>query len=90
MKTVTLTLQNEEGLHARPANLFSRLAMKLESDIQVLKNGNSDNIFNPKSILSILTMGAVKGDQLTIIANGKDEEEAILKITNLVKNDFKD
>lgn len=88
MKKVTIKLQNEEGLHARPANLFSKAAMKFKSDIKVLKNGDEGKVFNPKSIISILSMGAIKGDELTVIADGIDEEEAINKITELVKNGF--
>lgn len=89
MKKTVIKLQNEEGIHARPANMFSKTAMKLTCDIQVLKNGDSSKVFNPKSIISVLSMGAVKGDELTIIANGVDEEEAIKTITDLIKNGFK-
>ncbi|PKM95004.1 MAG: HPr family phosphocarrier protein [Firmicutes bacterium HGW-Firmicutes-1] len=88
MKKITIKLQNEEGLHARPANLFSKAAMKFKCDIQLLKNGDTNKVFNPKSILSILSMGAAKGDELTVIANGEDEDEAINKINDLIKNGF--
>lgn len=88
MKKTIIKLQNEEGLHARPANLFSKAAMKFKCDIKLLKNGDTNKVFNPKSILSILSMGAAKGDELTIIAEGEDEEDAIVKITELVKNGF--
>ncbi|PKM93318.1 MAG: HPr family phosphocarrier protein [Firmicutes bacterium HGW-Firmicutes-1] len=88
MKQTIIKLQNEEGIHARPANLFSKTAMKLTCDIQVLKNGDKSKVFNPKSIISVLSMGAIKGDELTIIANGVDEEEAIRVITELFKNGF--
>ncbi|PKM50945.1 MAG: HPr family phosphocarrier protein [Firmicutes bacterium HGW-Firmicutes-7] len=88
MKKISIKLHNEEGLHARPANMFSKAAMKFKCDIQLLKNGDTSKVFNPKSILSILSMGAMKGDELTIIANGEDEEEAIVKITELIKTDF--
>ncbi|PKM49218.1 MAG: HPr family phosphocarrier protein [Firmicutes bacterium HGW-Firmicutes-7] len=88
MKKAMIKLQNEEGLHARPANLFSKTAMKFKSDIKILKNGDPRKVFNPKSILSILSMGAIKGDELTITAEGEDEEEAIAKVIDLVKNGF--
>jgi len=89
MKKITIKLQNEEGLHARPATMFSKTAMKYKCDIELSKNGDTINIYNPKSILSILSMGAVKGDELTITANGEDEEEAIMKIKELIQNSFK-
>ncbi|PKM94088.1 MAG: HPr family phosphocarrier protein [Firmicutes bacterium HGW-Firmicutes-1] len=88
MKKIAIKLQNEEGLHARPANMFSKAAMKFKCDIQLFKNGDTTKVFNPKSILSILSMGAMKGDELTIVANGEDEEAAIAKIADLIKNDF--
>lgn len=88
MKKINLRLLNEEGLHARPATQFSKAAMKYKCDIQLMKNGDSVNIYNPKSILSILSMGAIKGDELTIIANGEDEEEAISKIKEMIENSF--
>jgi phosphotransferase system HPr (HPr) family protein len=86
MKKITLKIQNEEGLHARPANIFSKAAMKFKCDIQLLKNGDSGKVFNPKSILSILSMGAAKGDEITVIANGEDEDEAINKLTELINS----
>lgn len=86
MKKVTLKIQNEEGLHARPANIFSKAAMKFKCDIQLLKNGDSGKVFNPKSILSILSMGAAKGDEIIVIANGEDEDEAITKLTELINS----
>lgn len=86
MKKATLKIQNEEGLHARPANIFSKAAMKYKCEIQLLKNGDTVNVFNPKSILSILSMGAAKGDEITIIANGADEEEAITKLSELINS----
>ncbi|PKM52157.1 MAG: HPr family phosphocarrier protein [Firmicutes bacterium HGW-Firmicutes-7] len=88
MKQIVIKLKNEEGIHARPANLFSKTAMKFACDIQVLKNGEASKVYNPKSIISVLSMGAIKGDELTIIANGADEEEAIHIITELFKNGF--
>ena len=89
MKKINIKLLNEEGLHARPATLFSKTAMKYKCDIELHKNGDTINAYNPKSILSILSMGAIKGDELTITANGEDEEEAILKIAELIQNSFK-
>lgn len=88
MKKINIRLQNEEGLHARPATLFSKTAMKFKCDIELTKNGDTINVYNPKSILSILSMGAIKGDELTITANGEDEEEALLKIKELIQNSF--
>lgn len=83
MKQVTVKLQNEEGLHARPASIFSKAAMKYKCNLVLLKN-NGAKEYNPKSIMSVLSVGAIKGDELTIIANGVDEEDAISKLKELI------
>lgn len=88
MKKINIKLKNEEGLHARPANIFSKAAMKLKCDIKIYKNGDTTKEFNPKSIISILSMGAIKGDELTVIANGEQEDEAIDVISKLIANGF--
>lgn len=87
MKRAKVILKNKNGLHARPANIFSKTAMKLKSDLKMYKNNDESNIFQPKSIISILTMGAIKGDELTIIAEGIDEEEAIRKLTEILESE---
>ena len=86
MKKAIVIIQNEEGLHARPASVFSNAAMKFKCDILMLKNMDENKVYNPKSILSVLSMGAKKGDELTIIADGTDEEEAIDKINKIISN----
>ncbi|MBZ2175972.1 HPr family phosphocarrier protein [Schnuerera sp. xch1] len=82
-----IILTNETGLHARPASLFVKKASKFSSEIIVTKNGKE---YNAKSIMGILSMGAAKGDTISIEAEGNDEEEAIKALINLVKNNFKE
>jgi phosphocarrier protein len=89
MKKADFILEHEEGFHARPAGVFSKLASKYKADIVLFKNGNQDKEYNPKSIISIMTMGAAKNDKITIQADGNDEEEAVNSLVELVKNDFK-
>ncbi|NLK97980.1 HPr family phosphocarrier protein [Defluviitalea saccharophila] len=88
MKQVEVVLTNDEGLHARPASIFSKVAFKFKSDIKVYKNGNKDKVYNPKSILSVLSMGGVKGDKLLITAEGEDEDLAVKELKKLVDNKF--
>lgn len=89
MKKAEFVLEHEEGFHARPAGVFSKLASKYKADIVLFKNGNEDKEYNPKSIISIMTMGATKNDRITIQADGSDEEEAVTSLLELVDNDFK-
>jgi len=85
MIKVLFEITNEEGLHARPASEFSKESMKYKSDIKVYKN-EGEKAYNPKSILSIMTMGAVKGDVLRIEASGEDETDAIEKLKTILES----
>ena len=68
------TIKNEEGLHARPASDFCKTASKFKSKITVIKDGEE---FEAKSILMVLCIGAVKGDEIELTADGEDEQEAL-------------
>jgi phosphocarrier protein len=81
----TVVLTNETGLHARPANEFTKEANKYRSKITIQKNGEQ---FNAKSIISILSMGADKGTQISIIAEGEDEDQAVEALAKLVNSSF--
>jgi phosphocarrier protein HPr len=85
MYEVKFILQNETGLHARPASLLIREASKYHSDITIIRNGKQ---YNPKSMLSILSMGALKGDELILQVNGEDEQEAIVALKTLFESNF--
>ncbi|MTI60376.1 MAG: HPr family phosphocarrier protein [Firmicutes bacterium] len=88
MKKITVVLSNEEGLHARPANIFSRIASQFESDIVIYKNDNKNKEYNPKSILSLMSMGAAMNDKITIVAEGEDEEKAVNDLQELIESGF--
>lgn len=85
MVKVEVVLNNDQGLHARPASEFTKLATTFDSDIKIIK----DEIeYNGKSILHLMSMVATKGDKLTIVAEGEDEERAISELKKLVEVDF--
>jgi len=83
MYKAEVALINETGLHARPASLLIKEAGKYEADIEIIKN---DKKYNAKSIMGILSMGAVKGDKLIIMAEGTDEKEAVMALKDLIDN----
>lgn len=64
----------ETGLEARPAALFVQIASQYESRIHVLME---DKQVNAKSIMGMMSLGALEGQELTIRADGQDEEEAV-------------
>ncbi len=81
MVRVSYTIRNEEGLHARPASDFCKTASSFKSKISVIKDGEQ---FEAKSILTVLCIGAVKGDTIEFCAEGPDEEEAIKALTDVL------
>ena len=83
MYEAKVTIKNEIGLHARPASLFIQEAIKYSSNIAVIKD---EKIYNGKSIMSILSMSAGQGQEITIKATGEDEEEAVNGLINLIEN----
>ncbi|MDY7040560.1 MAG: HPr family phosphocarrier protein [Chloroflexota bacterium] len=85
MKEITLTIQHEVGLHARPAALFVKTAARFQSNIKVIKDSSTANA---KSILSILGLAAGKGAVVTIQAEGADEDEAVAVLQALVESNF--
>ena len=78
-KVVTVKLKN--GLHARPAALFVQEANKFLSDIFVEKD---EKKVNAKSIMGIMSLAINTGSDLTIIADGSDEEQAVLSLSVLL------
>lgn len=83
--SVTVSIQNRLGLHARAANNFVRLANLFKSDITVAKGPQT---VNGKSILGILTLAAGHNSQITIEAKGEDAKESIEALAELVRNNF--
>ena len=74
LKNIQVTVQSETGLHARPASQFVSEASKYLSDIKIEKNNKT---VNGKSIMNVLSLCVNNGDQITIIADGEDEDIAI-------------
>ncbi|MGO1468868.1 MAG: HPr family phosphocarrier protein [Tissierella sp.] len=87
MKKKTVILDNEEGLHARPAAKFVQKANKYESEIEIEFKGN---IVNGKSIIGIMSLGAFPGEKISIIASGSDENKAVEELINFLKDGFKE
>ena len=81
----TVTVVNPQGLHARPVDLFVKLAVQFKSKIEVVKAGVR---VDGKSILSVLTLAAEQGTQLSIEATGHDAEEALEALTGLIESGF--
>ncbi len=78
-------VQNQVGLHARPATFFIQKANEFKSSIWVEKN---ERRVNAKSLLGVLSLGIVGGTTIKIIADGVDEEQAVEGLVKLVQSGF--
>ena len=78
-------VQNQVGLHARPATFFIQKANEYKSSIGVEKE---ERRVNAKSLLGVLSLGIVGGTTIKIIADGADEEEAVENLVKLVQSGF--
>ena len=81
------TVNNQVGLHARPATFFIQKANEYKSSIWVEKD---DRRVNAKSLLGVLSLGIVKGTAINLIADGPDEEAAINALVELINSEFSD
>lgn len=78
-------VQNQVGLHARPATFFIQKANEFKSSIWIEKE---ERRVNAKSLLGILSLGIVGGTAVRIIADGADEEAAVNGLIELVQSGF--
>ncbi len=85
MTESTITIENKTGIHARPASIFVQTATKFASKVQIKAKGKT---VDAKSILMIMSMGLVKGTEITICADGPDEADAVKALTDLVASKF--
>jgi phosphocarrier protein HPr len=76
---------NEEGMHARPAGAFVKVALEFKSSIEIRANGVTKN---GKSIMGVMSLGLSKDQEFTVIAQGEDEQAAIEKLGSLIDNKF--
>ena len=78
-------VNNQVGLHARPATFVIQKANEFKSSIWVERE---ERKVNAKSLLGVLSLGIVKGTAINLIADGSDEKEAIDALVNLISSDF--
>ena len=87
MVSKEIVVQNQVGLHARPATFFIQKANEFTSSIWISKE---ERKVNAKSLLGVLSLGVTRGTAITIIADGADEEEAVKELENLVQSNFEE
>ena len=85
MTEVTATIENKTGIHARPASQFVQKASSFKSKVQIKAKGKT---VDAKSILMIMSMGLVKGTEVTIVADGPDEADAVAALKQMIDDKF--
>ena len=78
-------VNNQVGLHARPATFFIQKANEFKSSIWVEKD---DRRVNAKSLLGVLSLGITKGMTINLIADGSDERDAVDALADMIGRDF--
>ena len=85
MITKEVVINNQVGLHARPATFFIQKANEFKSSIWVERE---DRRVNAKSLLGVLSLNVVKGATVNIVADGADENEAVETLAELIEKGF--
>ncbi len=80
-------INSDAGVHARPAMMLVRTAMKYPCEVFFIKD---DIEANAKSIMGVLALAITKGSKLTIRADGGKEKEAVSELVSLIENGFKE
>ena len=83
MTVKAAVVNNQVGLYARPATFFIQKANEYKSSIWMEKD---ERRVNAKSLLGVLSLGVVQGTEISIIADGVDEDEAVDALVELLDN----
>jgi phosphocarrier protein HPr len=86
MVTKQLVIQNEQGFHVRPAQIFTDKANEFKSTIKVRSESGEEA--DATSMLELMTLGLVKGTSITLEAEGPDQQEAIEALAGLIESKF--
>lgn len=85
MVSKEIVVQNQVGLHARPATFFIQKANEFTSSIWI---SSEERKVNAKSLLGVLSLGVTRGTSVTLTAEGADEETAVTELANLIATNF--
>lgn len=85
MVSKEIVVQNQVGLHARPATFFIQKANEYNSSIWISKD---ERKVNAKSLLGVLSLGITRGTAVTLTADGADEESALEALEKLIASNF--
>ncbi len=79
-----IKIKNPQGLHARPASIFVKIANRYESEVTVRKGSEA---VNGKSIMGLMTLAANQGSVLELEVSGNDAEQAMAELEQFLATD---
>jgi phosphocarrier protein HPr len=79
------TVKNPSGLHARPATMLVQKASSFPCEVTIVKG---DKNINAKSIMGVMSLGIRQGEQLKVITNGEQEQEALNAVGEILETVF--
>jgi len=81
MRAVEVEIVNPSGLHTRPGSVFVKRAREFAASVTVVKGERRGN---GKSLLTLMKVGASRGDRIVIEADGEDEDRAVDELAALI------
>lgn len=84
-RTVVISEKDPQGLHLRPAQLFSQMADGFQADIEVIRDTLR---VDGKSIMQLITLAGAPGVELVIEARGADAQEAVDRLARFIESGF--
>jgi phosphocarrier protein len=89
MPELTATIASRSGLHARPAALFAEAAGDVGVNVTIGMQGDpEEDALDASSILSLMTLGAAKGDMVVLRAEGEGADAALESLVKLLETDL--
>ena len=73
----SIQIKLEEGLEARPVAMLVQVASQFESTVYI---NSEDRKVNANSIMGMMSLGLASGEEVTVVADGNDEDTAVVEI----------
>ena len=85
MRSITYVITDRVGIHARPAGIVVKTAQKYQSEILVHKG---EKQADAKKLMQLMSLGVKGGEEISVTAEGPDEEEACAAMENVLKENL--
>ncbi len=87
MVSKKITVTNEQGMHMRPASVFSQAMTPFASDVKILFNGTA---YDAKSVMMLMSACIKCGAEIEVQCDGADEADALKKAIELIESGLGD